>query len=412
MLRAIASNTLAQLVAKFVGAGLTFLTTALIIRLAGTDIFGDLTKSLALIAIGFTIIDFGLNAVVVRSVGQGRTNAASFIELLLTRLFFSLLVVMVLNLFVQLLSGGYTQEIKRVFWLGSSAVIFQGIFTSCNAVFQSRENYWHSTWAVVVGASLSAVLTYSYTLNSPTLFHFLLANTLGYLAMAIVALFFARAHLTLTHISSSRLLVLFKSALPLGLILLASVAASKIDTVILGIYRDSAEVGEYGFAYRIFDVILVLPAFIMNAVYPRLVKDVGHASLRLIKHLSVFMLVSGLILAVVSYYLAPLILLIRPSLTLSVSALRVLLYSLPLFFLTAPLMWNLISLRKERLLLWIYLGAALGNGILNLTFTPLYGVHAAALITGVTELYLFLALLLASRSANMHVLNQSDSLTL
>lgn len=412
MLKKIASNTLAQLTAKFVGAGLTFLTTALIIRLSGTDIFGDLTKSLALIAIGFTVIDFGLNAIVVRNYGRGQNINKSFSELLITRFVLSLAIVFIFNIFIQLLSGGYTGEIKSVFWIGSLAIIFQGIFTSCNAVFQAQENYWRATVSIILGTTLGAGLTYYYTLTSPSLANFLIANTSGYLVMAISSLFMTRISLINSIKSTKNILTLFKSALPLGAILLASVVASKIDTIILGVYRTSSEVGEYGFAYRIFDVILVLPAFIMNAVYPRLVKETAVRSARLIKQISVFMFASGLLIAIFSFYLSPLILIIRPSLELSVLSLKTLVISLPFFFLTAPLMWQQISLGQEKKLFRIYLIAALINAGLNFLFTPTYGVISASLITGITELFIYLALLYSSSNQTKGLLNQNKYLNI
>ena len=397
MLKTIFSNTLAQLVAKFISAGLTFLTTALIIRLSGTSIFGDLTKSLVLIAIGFTVIDFGLNAITVRSLGRGHNQARSFTELLFARLVLSVLVVLVLNLLVQLLPGGYTAEIKSVFWLGSLAILFQGIYTSCNAIFQFQENYWRSALATISGTLVGTGLTYYFILTSPTLANFLLAQTVGYLLMAALSLYLLKTHLSPVRLSA--LVPLICAAAPLGAILLASVAASKLDTIILGIYRASSEVGEYGFAYRIFDVILVLPAFLMNAVYPRLVKQDPTHSTQLIRQISRLMLVLGVSSAIAIYFASPLIHFIRPGLSLSILSLRLLSFSLPLFFLTAPLMWQQIAQRKEMLLLKIYFSAALLNALLNLFFIPGYGAPAAASITIVTELFIFLSLLYFSHKS-------------
>ena len=108
------------------------------------------------------------------------------------------------------------------------------------------------------------------------------------------------------------------------------------------------------------------------------------------------MLVSGIIIASFAFMLSPLLLYIRPSLTLSVASLRVLLLSLPFFFLTTPLMWQQITLHKEKTLFWIYFFAALGNTALNLSFAPHYGVLASAIITGITELFIYLSLLYTS----------------
>ena len=400
MLTKIFSNTLAQLLAKFVGAGLTFVTTALIIRLSGTEIFGDLTKSLVLVAIGFTMIDFGLNAVTVRSLGHGRDLTTGFLELLLTRLLLSVFVVLALNLLVYYLPGGYTGSVKAVFWLGSLAIIFQGVYASCNAIFQFQENYWRSAASTIFGTLMGTGLTYYYIITTPTLANFLLATSVGYLLMAAVSLYLVGLPLFSISYSQLRPRPLLRAALPLGMILLASVAASKLDTIILGIYRTSSEVGEYGFSYRIFDVILVFPAFIMNAVYPRLVKQTPARSALLIRQISRLMLVFGIAGAILLYLSAPLIYLIRPGLSLSITSLRLLSLSLPLFFLTAPLMWQQISLHQEKLLLRIYLAGALINALLNLFFIPNYGAPAAASITIATELFIFLALLYYSLKPN------------
>ena len=393
----IVSNTAAQLAAKFVGAGLTLVTTTLIIRLVGPALFGDLTKSLVLIAIGYTAIDFGLNAHAIRLLNQATSPRQVMSEIIGARLLLSLIAVVLVNLLVYALPGGYTPALKSVFWLGSLAIIFQGLYTSMNAWFQYQENYWASAWATIIGTLAGTTLTLYYVWTAPTLFNFLLANTLGYVVIAAPAILFGREVFGLT-LNPARLRAILRGSLVLGAILLASVAASKLDAVILGVFRPSSEVGEYGFAYRIFDVILVLPVFIMNAVYPRLVKETIVKSSAIIRSSLMILGIFGVVIAIVSYLLSPLILFIRPTLTLSVTSLRLLLLSLPLFFLTAPLMWHLISRRREKPILVVYALAALGNGALNLAFSPLFGAPAAAIITGITELFIFIALFALNKS--------------
>lgn len=396
----IVSNTVAQLTAKFVGAGLTLVTTTLIIRLVGPALFGDLTKSLVMIAIGYTAIDFGLNAHAIRLLNQAKNPRLVMSEIVGARLLLSLVAVLAINLLVFALPGGYTPALKSVFWLGSLAIIFQGLFTSMNAWFQYQENYWASAWATIIGSLVGTALTLYYVWTYPTLTNFLLANTLGYIATAIPAIIFGREVFGLT-LNPIRLRTVLRGSLVLGGILLASVAASKLDAIILGVFRSSSEVGEYGFAYRIFDVILVLPVFIMNAVYPRLVKETSTKSRELIRHSLLILGVLGVGIATLSYFLSPLVLFIRPSLFLSVTSLRLLVLSLPLFFLTAPLMWHLISRGREKSVLTIYALAALLNGALNLGFSATFGAPAAAIITGVTELFILICLLYFSHETDL-----------
>ena len=126
----------------------------------------------------------------------------------------------------------------------------------------------------------------------------------------------------------------------MGLIIIASVIASKIDTVILGVFRSSSEVGQYGFAYRIFDVILVLPVFAMNAIYPLLLQDQhSNTDTRLLSQSKRSLFVFGLIIGIILYLSSPLVLSIKPGMDTAVTVLKILSLSLPFFYLTAPLMW-------------------------------------------------------------------------
>ncbi len=402
MFKKIATNTLAQLVAKFFGAGLTLLTTYYIIRLAGLELYGNLTKVLVLVAVGFTAIDFGLNAHAVRSGTDHKKMHQILGEVLFTRLFLSFLAIFALNLLIFFLPSAYSTSVKSIFWLGSLAIIFQGIYTSGNAWFQSNLSYWRPTISVVVGSLIGTLLTLYFLAHSPTLFNLILANTIGYFIMALCTMLLL-PHLNLQSYISNLGFIFptLRRSLILGFILIASVLASKLDTIVLGIFHPSSIVGEYGFAYRIFDVILVLPIFVMNAVYPVLIQgSIHNQSPSLIRQTTLSMAAIGLVTAVALYLAAPLIHLVKPGLTLATDVLRLLSYSLPLFYVTAPLMWALISQKRDRLVLLIYLFAALLNLCLNLAFIPIYGAQAAAINTGLTELFIFICLLYFSHKSH------------
>ncbi len=398
MLKKIFSNTVAQLVAKFFGAGLTLLTTYYTIRLAGLDLYGDLTKILVLVAVGFTAIDFGLNAEGLRSSRDDLSMRQSLAQILLARLLLSVAVVIVLNLIVGVLPGGYSPEVKSVFWVGSLAIIFQGIYTSGNAWFQYQLSYWRSAISVIVGSLVGTLLTFYYLKHSPTLSNFVLATTLGYFSMALTTLLLLPRIHGFTTMRIHDVAVLLRRSLVLGLILIASVIASKIDTVLLGVFRLSGEVGEYGFAYRIFDVILVLPVFVMNVIYPLSLRESAKShEPTLISQTTKYLALTGVFVASVVWFAVPYLNLVKPGLTISISVLRILALTLPFFYMTAPLMWGLIGKKRDLVVLGVYLAAALLNFVLNFLFIPVHGATIAAWNTGITELFVFLSLLYFSR---------------
>lgn len=388
-LKIIYTNTLAQLTAKVVTALLTLLTTFYFLRLAGPELFGLYSQALALITIGFTTIDFGLNAHAVRQMQGSLTRQRDTLaDVILARLLLSLLAVLATNFIVQLLPGGYSGPLRRLFWLGSLALVFQGLFTSVNAWFQRRLTLAKSALITVLGTAFGTALTLYFLFTNPSLGPLLFAFTAGYILMGVLALRLARVgSLSLNPPSSLRLL---RGSTTLGLLLVLSVVVNKLDVIVLGSLLSPASVGEYSLAYRIFDVALTLPIFVMNAVYPLLISG---SSARLLAAAARRLLALGIIGGLTLALAAPLLFFIRPDLTLSVTVLRLLSLFLPLFYLTAPLMWDLIARRLERYLLVVYSLAAVFNLVLNLVFVPRYFAPAAAIITGLTELGIFLGLL-------------------
>ena len=76
----------------------------------------------------------------------------------------------------------------------------------------------------------------------------------------------------------------------------------------------------------------------------------------------------------------------------SIVALRILLLGLPLFYISSPLQWFLVTVGKERVLPLIYGMAAMVSIFLNLVFIPKFSYQASAVIVLAVE-GLILALL-------------------
>jgi O-antigen/teichoic acid export membrane protein len=135
----------------------------------------------------------------------------------------------------------------------------------------------------------------------------------------------------------------------------------------------------------------------MNALYPLFIK----AHQKSEKALLPFMLKSGLIMGsiglfgtVITYALSPfLIRLVAGDLGFegSIETLRILSFSFPAFFLSAVLMWGLVTLHLNKRMLAIYLIGLVTNFTLNFIYIPQYSYIAASWVTVFCE-YLILLL--------------------
>jgi O-antigen/teichoic acid export membrane protein len=135
----------------------------------------------------------------------------------------------------------------------------------------------------------------------------------------------------------------------------------------------------------------------MNVVYPILVKIKAESEEKyrvFTAKVFVYLFVAGIVLAVLgislSGYLIPMIW--GPEMSDAVAPFNILIIGLVFFFLTAPLSWVSLLEGKKFYLMWIYGIAFFCNAFLNWYFIPLYDYYAAAVLTVLTELFVFFVL--------------------
>ena len=182
------------------------------------------------------------------------------------------------------------------------------------------------------------------------------------------------------HTSIRDITKLITPSLPLGITLLFNLVYFRADSVIITLTRPTAEVGMYGLAYKIFEVILVFPSFFMNAVYPFMIQKTRNLK-KIFQQSALFLFLVSALLSLIFWFAAPLVSLINIDFVPSVSALRVLSLGLPFFFVTSATMWAIIAVKKQTALAVIYGVSMIINIVGNILLVPQYGYMAAAWLT-------------------------------
>lgn len=378
MRRVIAWNTVSQVFGKIIGAGTAFVVSFFVARNFGAVGYGEFTKITTYVAFFFLVADFGLNAVYL----QQKTPFRTLLSLrILGGIFLIFLSLAILAFLPQGESQGYTRFVRLGIILFSPAIFFQGLITTANAIFQKELRYDFTTVTISVGSLVTLVAFFVFQ----NVFGSILALTIGSVATSITGLFFVKRFVDSYEIRFRvvELMKLFVPAIPLGLTLLFNLVYFHADSVILTISRSTAEVGIYGLAYKVFETILVLPTFFMNAVYPLMLKSENFT--RLFKKSFFVLLITSLVSVIAVWLLSPLLVFIKDDFEASIPALRVLSLGLPFFFLSSLIMWALIARKKQNALAIIYGSFMLGNILLNVRFIPIFGFMAAAWITVISE---------------------------
>lgn len=382
----ISTNVLYQLLGKVVGAGTTFFITTYLAYLFGPHGYGDIVKIVTYVSGFFIIADFGFNAIYLNDAQK----VYALPSLIFLRSALSLVLLCISYLLLHFIPigaiDGYTSSVRFGILLYAPAIIFQAVITTVNAVFQKHLRYDYSLYAISCGSAISllALFLLPNFFSSPSFI-----GSLIYLSASIVTsiaafLFMQRLEKISMHVSFAYTKLLLLSSIPVGITLIANILYAHADSVVLTLTRTTREVGTYGLAYRFFETLLVIPTFIMNAAYPILLQTSRSSPASLFhryKKLTLLLSALSIIVMVISWICAPLLSYIRLDFIESVVYIRILILSLPFFFLSSLMMWMLFIFNKRWELSCIYLVAMVINIGANIVYVSTYGAYASAWIT-------------------------------
>lgn len=392
-------NTLSQVAVRFSGTITTFIATLLIVSFMGISSLGSFVTITSFVALFYLLIDFGLNTIYLKD--YFKDTEEFFGNLVLLRFLLSSAVFSVVILLVFLIPTGFTYGLSIQNKLGimifASTLFTEGILVSFTGLTQKKLLQKLLLFPSIVSSIVVLGCVY-YGVISSSMFLILLAYPIGELTQIILTYFTIRRQivfklLPVSFYSFSKT-ALFAAA-PLALMLFLNVVYFRVDTIILAFYKSASDVGAYGFAYKIFEFLLVFPTFLSASVFPLLIlhKENLTEFHKRVKSYSLILFGSSIILGIFVFSLSPFIVYIKPDLETAILPLKILSFSLPFFFLTSLFQWVLLLRRKVRILIGTYLFTMIINVILNLLYIPQFSYLAAATVTVITEGIVFLCMI-------------------
>jgi len=402
-IKLIASNTFYQLLSKFITMSITFALTYLISKNYGAYGYGLFAIFQSFPALFYIISDFGLNAIGALEISKNEKKGSEILSnILVLRLILSLFLMIICLILAFYLYPN--EELRFGIALGSLIIVAQTLVATTNIIYQLKLRYDISALSNVI-SYIFILLGALYFINNQVSVVFLnFLYVIGtFLAFGLNFYFLKKFDIKIKLKYEGK--YLSKLALlswPLGLMFVFSQINFKADSILLSILpipnlglTNIETTGVYALPYKIFEVMLVLPTFLMNSTYPLLLKSMQNGFDKLknnFKKTVIFMFgigtASSLVLFVgVWFFLTPdLISLIFDSeFVYSRDILLILFSGIFLFFLTQPLAWFLVIIEKQKYLPFIYGFSAILNVSLNLIFIPQYSFYASSVITLITE---------------------------
>lgn len=410
----ISQQTAWQIIVKAITTVSGFIILGIVSRTYGEVGTGNFTLALTYLAFFYILSDFGLNAEVLKKAKSKKpapseaTPKAGEVEgskvknewqkLLGTRIAWSGILLLASMVVILMLPPPFSEDFKWASIFGSLIILFYAINITAAGLFQANDRYDLDIPPTLFGVAIGTVVIWFGSREGWPVYLVILGYTTAWLVHSVGSYFLAASLAgKLTPIFDKQYARdLFKTTWPLAGTLFLNVIYFRVDAFILSYYRGSVDVGIYNMAYQFFQAILVLPAFIMNSFYPIMLETLKVKSQQLkvqIRNAAFLLVTFSLGISLITYFLSPfLIKLVTGSgFAGSVVSLQILSFGLPAYFLSALLMWVMITKGMYKKLLLIYGLGLTFNILANLLFIPQHSFYAASWITGASE-YLILGM--------------------
>jgi O-antigen/teichoic acid export membrane protein len=406
--RRVAANTAVQLAGKAAVMAIGLASVAVTTRYLGASDYGKLALALVFVQTFGLLADVGLLTVAVREMSRTpeRTNQLVGAVLAL-RLALSLAVVPLAAL--ASLALPYDREVRLAILIAGGSLVLGLANGALVAVFQSRLRMGRAAVSEVLGracafAALAAVAALDLG------FYAVVATAAVGAAVALAASWILVRPLATPRLRARRdtWRPLLMAALPVGAALAVTEVYFRADTFIISLFRDYDEVGAYSLAYRVIELLAVLPAVVMTSVFPLLSSYLGDDRDRdrdraaaidaaspgdrdraaaTIDAVGDVFLAIGVPLAAGGLVVAPQVveLVAGDGFGDAADPLRILLFAGALAAVSGLLGYALIAGGRQASALRLALVALAANVALNLALVPPLGIEAAAAVTVASE---------------------------
>lgn len=392
-----ARNFMVQTVGKGLSVLLGLFVLALLTRSLGAEEYGAFTTAFTFLQFFGVIVDFGLTLTLVVMLSEPGADEKKVAGNIFTlRMVSAGLLFLAAPLLVLLFP--WSETVKMSVAIGAAGYVAMAGAGLLVGVFQTHQNVWRASLAELLDRVLLFVFCLYAAKNGWGVEAMMWAHTIAHAAWLFISLYFAGRFVPVRpRFDLSLWKEILRRSWPMGVSIFFNLLYLKGDILILSLFRPEAEVGNYGAAYRVLDVLTVIPTIFMGLLLPGLVRDWkqgNKAEFR--QHLSrAFDAFALMYLPVVAGAWAlsqPLITLVAGEEFVPAGAiLKLLILALPGVFLGALYGHAVVAVDKQRAMIFGYLACAVISVAGYFFFIPRFGMVGAAGVTIFAESFIGLA---------------------
>lgn len=403
--RKVAYSTAAQMIGKVLGTAVSFATVAILFRYFGIDGIGKYTTVFAFVGFFGVLADFGLQWTLIRELAIDEDKHKVFSNIFAFRLISA--VVVYALCFAAVWFFNYPYDVKLGVGIIALATFFLTMNSALVSVYLNNYRLDITVSAEVVGRLVTLGLIYLVVRASGG-FDLAMATYIG----GNVVIFLINFYLIDRFIKFG-LAFNFKywrhvlsQAVPIGIIMVFGFIYYKIDSVMLSLMKGMTDVGIYGTAYKMLEILQTIPVMFLGAAFPLVTRyaTTGDDRIRPAFQKSFdFLILLAVPVVIIFFFLAgPIIHFIAGAkgnefitestvsylghAITSVTTMKILIFSVGINFVSNLYTYMILSLGRQKSVIWPTLGFAVFNLVLNFLLIPRFSYLGAAVATLLTEI--------------------------
>ncbi len=393
----VAYNTIIQFISKVISTALGLLAMAMIARYLGLSGFGEYTTAFTFISFFAIMADLGLTLITVQMISQPNIDESKILgNLMGLRLFSAIILIGLGPIMVQFFP--YSTSVK----IAVSAMSASFLFTALNQIFvglfQKRLRMDKVSLAEVISRAVLVIGIF-----------FAIKENWGLLGISLIIIVPNGISFLLHYLFSLKFIKIkirfdfkywreiMKRSWPLAITIIFNLIYLKTDTILLSIInRPSqigiiAEVGLYGAAYKVIEVLVTFPFIFAGIILPILTLQWAENNKE--KFFSILqksfdtMAMFAIPLIIGTYFLAKDIVVLMAGEEFSAAApiLRLLIIAAAVIFLGTMFSHAIIAIHKQAKIIFCYFFVAVSSVIGYLIFIPKFSYFGAAWVTIYSE---------------------------
>jgi O-antigen/teichoic acid export membrane protein len=387
----VAYNTIVQITSKIVTTILGLLAVVMMTRYLGPAGFGGYTTIITFLSFFGIMADLGLTLVTVQMISRPGVDERKILDNLFSLRFFSALIFLGLAPLVAMLFS-YGAEIKIGIAVAAASFFFIALDQILVGIFQKYLRMDKVSIAETVARVIllaGVFLSVKYNLGLAGILLFVVAGS----AVQFLLLYFFSARFGRLKFGFDFSLwrEILEKSWPLALTIFFNLLYLKTDTLILSVIKSQAEVGIYGAAYKVVEILTMIPFMFAGVVLPILTADwAGGDKVRfraVLEKSFNFMAILAVPLVVGAQFLSKPVMIIvaGDDFAAAGAVLKILMVAAGLVFLSSFLSHVVVAVGAQRKIIWAYFFTAVTSLVGYFIFIPRFSYFGAAAVTVYSE---------------------------